>query len=88
LEDGPAVYGVVNMDHDTRVRVLKQIVDEAVVRLATGGMTCSEAQGEVERVRNQAKLLIPELMETYDLIYASRLRRIIEQFVEPEHIGR
>lgn len=88
MEDGLAVYGVSKMDHETRVRVLKQIVDEAVVILTTGGMTLPEAERIVQRVRNQAQLLLPEQMQTYDLIYESRLQRIIEQFVQQENIER
>lgn len=76
------------MDHETRVRVLKQIVDEAVLRLMIGGVAPSEAQAIAERVRNQARLLIPSQMHTYDLIYGNRLRRVIEQFVQSSDLER
>ena len=74
------------MDNETRVRVLKQIVDEAVFRLTTGDATLHEAELIVQRVRNQARLLLPEKMQTFDLIYQSRLQRVIDQFIRPKHI--
>lgn len=75
------------MDHNNRVQVLKQIVDEAAVRLMVGGLSVDEAEGMLRRVRNQAQLLLPEQMETFDLIYQSRLRRLIDQFVRPNQLA-
>jgi hypothetical protein len=75
------------MDHETRVRVLKQIVDEAVFRLTAGDVTLPTAELMVERVRNQARLLLPDKMQTYDLIYQSRLQRVIDQFIRPKYLG-
>ena len=74
------------MDHETRVRVLKQIVDEAVLRLTTGDVTLNEAELIVQRVRNQARLLLPDKMQTFDLIYQSRLQRVIHQFIRPTQL--
>ena len=74
------------MDHETRVRVLKQIVDEAVFRLTTGDVTLHEAELMAQRVRNQARLLLPDKMQTFDLIYQSRLQRVIDQFIRPKHL--
>jgi hypothetical protein len=74
------------MDNETRVKVLKQIVDEAVFRLAAGEATLPEAELIVQRVRNQARLLLPDKLQTFDLIYQSRLQRVIDQFIRPRHI--
>jgi len=75
------------LDHENRVKVLKQIVDEATVRLVVGGLSVDEAEGILRRVRNQAQLLLPEQMETFDLIYQSRLQRLIDQFVRPSQLA-
>jgi hypothetical protein len=75
------------MDHETRVRVLQQIVDEAVFRLTADDVTLPAAELMVERVRNQARLLLPDKMQTYDLIYQSRLQRVIDQFIRPKYLG-
>jgi hypothetical protein len=74
------------MDNETRARVLKQIVDEAVFRLTAGDITLHEAELIVKRVRNQARLLLPDKMQTFDLIYQSRLQRVIDQFIRPRHL--
>ena len=74
------------MDHETRVRVLKQIVDEAVLRMMAGDVTLQQAELIVQRVRNQARLLLPDKMQTFDLIYQSRLQRVIDQFIRLKHI--
>jgi hypothetical protein len=74
------------MDNETKVRVLKQIVDEAVFRLTVGDTTLSEAELIVQRVRDQARLLLPDKMQTFDLIYQSRLQRVIDQFIRPRHL--
>ena len=74
------------MDHETRVRVLKQIVDEAVFRIMAGDATLPEAELIVRHVRNQARLFLPDKMQTFDLIYQSRLQRVIDQFIRPKHL--
>jgi hypothetical protein len=74
------------MDHETRVKVLKQIVDEAVFRLTAGDATLPEAELVVQRVRNQARLLLPDKMQAFDLIYESRLQRVIDQFIRSKHL--
>jgi hypothetical protein len=74
------------MDHETRARVLKQIVDETVLMLAAGDVALPEAERIVQRVRNQAQLLLPDKMQTFDLVYQSRLQRVIDQFIRPKHL--
>lgn len=71
------------MDHATRVKVLKQIIDETAYRLMAGGLSLADAETQVRRVRDQARLLLPNEMEKFDLIYQSRLTRLIDQFVRP-----
>jgi hypothetical protein len=74
------------MDHETRVNVLKQIVDEAVLLMMAGDVTLPEAELIVQRVRNQARLLLPDKMQAFDLIYQSRLQRVIDQFIRPKQL--
>ena len=76
------------MDHETRVRVLQQIVDEASGLIVLGKISLPEAEAMLKRVRNQAYLLLPAHMETYDLIYHSRLSRLINQFIRPREFAR
>ena len=69
------------MNREYRVNVLKTIVDQASLRLMLGDMNIAKAEELVTRVRNQARLLLPNDMATYDLIYHSRLTRLVEQFI-------
>ncbi len=75
------------MNHEERVRVIQEIVDEATLRLMMGGITLTDADLILLRVRNQARLLLPDKMQTYDLIYHSRLQRLIDQFVRPNQLA-
>jgi hypothetical protein len=46
-----------------------------------------EARKEAALVRIKAESLIPDQMEKFDLIYGSRLKRLIQQFVEKKIEG-
>lgn len=62
---------------------LKEIVDEACQQVRYGNLSKAEAEELARRVRREAGQLVPEQMETYDLLYEARFRRLIEQFVTP-----
>jgi hypothetical protein len=75
------------MNHEFRVRVLKSIVDHASYRLMLAEMDMAKAEELVGRVRNQARLLLPNEIETYDLIYHSRLSRLVDQFIRSKELA-
>lgn len=87
-ERNPGGFERKPLDHEMRVRVLKQIIDEAACRLMVGEISVSEAETLVSRVRTQARLLLPNDMDRFDLIYQSRLNRLIDQFVRPHDLAR
>jgi hypothetical protein len=62
---------------------LKQLVDKTSEQLRWGKLSLREAIELTEETREQAKKLIPDMMNKYDLIYASRFERLIWQFVMP-----
>jgi hypothetical protein len=70
------------LEYDERIKKLKRIVDAACEKIKSGKMTLGEAKTEAALVRLKAETLIPDQMEKFDLIYASRLKRLIEQFLE------
>lgn len=70
------------MDYDERIKKLKKIVDQACERIKSGKMTLGEAKTEAALVRLKAEALIPDQMDKFDLIYGSRLKRLIQQFLE------
>ena len=62
---------------------LKQLVDKTSEQLRWGELNLREAIELQEETREQAKKLIPDMMDKYDLIYQSRFERLIWQFVMP-----
>jgi hypothetical protein len=46
-----------------------------------GWLDRDEAEREIANLRRKAELLIPDMMDTYDLIYTSRFKRLVEQFI-------
>jgi len=66
---------------DERLAAIRRIVDAACDRIQSGELAETEARDLAATVRFQVGLLIPEQMDTYDLIYGARFERLIEQFV-------
>jgi hypothetical protein len=70
------------LNSEGKIKRLKKIVDEACDKIKKGELTLGEARKEAALVRLKAESLIPDQMEKFDLIYGSRLKRLIQQFVE------
>ena len=66
---------------DLKLGVLRSMVDKVCAAIVVGKLDREEAEREIANVRKKASLLIPDMMATYDLIYASRFRRLMEQFI-------
>ena len=69
---------------DYIIAQLKRLVDRTSEQLCWGKLTLKEAVELVEETREQAKKLIPDMMDKYDLIYESRFERLMWQFVMPK----
>jgi hypothetical protein len=63
---------------------LKELVDKTSEQLRWGKLSLREAIELTEDTKEQAKKLIPDMMDKYDLIYESRFERLIWQFVMPQ----
>jgi len=72
------------LDHEERIRKLKEIVDEVCEKIKNGKLTLGEAKKEAALVRLKAEKLIPFEMDKFDLIYMARFKRLIEQFLLPK----
>ncbi len=70
------------LDSDEKLKRLKKIVDNACEKIKSGELTLGEAKKEAALVRLKAESLIPDDMEKFDLIYGSRFKRLIQQFME------
>jgi hypothetical protein len=68
-----------------RLERLKYLVDGLCVRIIKKKLTWNEALTEAELVRERAQALAPDQMDLYDLIYGSRIKRLMQQFLtQPE----
>lgn len=72
------------LDYEERIKKLQKMVDEVCEKIKSGKLTLGEARKEAALLRLKAEKMIPFEMDKFDLIYASRLRRMIEQFLLPK----
>ncbi len=72
------------LDHNQAVKRLQKLVDEACEKIKSGKLTLGEARKEAALVRLKAEELIPSEMDKFDLIYAPRFNRLIDQFLMPK----
>jgi len=72
------------LDDNKRLKKLQQMVDKVCEKIKLGELTLGEAKKEAALVRLKAEKLIPYDMEKFDLIYTSRLNRMIEQHLLPK----
>jgi hypothetical protein len=72
------------LDFEERIKKLQKMVDEVCEKIKSGKLTLGEARKEAALLRLKAEKLIPFEMDKFDLIYGSRLKRMIEQFLLPK----
>ena len=70
-------------DEAKRARKVTHIVDIAAALIRQSGMSRGEAEMLVEHVREQILRLFPDGEQTYEVIYARRFRRLIDEFSRP-----
>jgi len=73
-----------NLTQDEKVSTIRDLVDELCNRIMNRELDLNQSQLEAEKIREQAKILIPEQMDKFDLIYKSRLQRLTQQFLTNE----
>lgn len=66
-------------EEDKRIRRLRFIIDLAQAVLMQSDMTLKEAFDLLRETRRAALLLFPGKEQVYDLVYAPRFRRIIQE---------
>ena len=66
-------------DEARRARKLRHIVDLATVLLVQSNMTRTEAEAFVLIIRERILTLFPDGESAYEIIYAPRFRRLIEE---------
>jgi hypothetical protein len=70
-------------DEAARARKVRQLVDLATSLIMQAKMTRVDAEQLVAAVRERILALFPGREETYELIYARRFSRLIDEFARP-----
>jgi hypothetical protein len=70
-------------DEARRARKVRQIVDIATSLIMQSSLPRADAELLVENVRERILSLFPDGAETYEVVYASRFRRLIDEFAAP-----
>ncbi len=68
-------------EEEEKLLALRELVDSACEEIMGGHLNRQEATVMAQRVRRQASEIIPDMMETFDLIYKSRFERLIAQYI-------
>lgn len=71
-------------EEDEKLNELKQLVDSASMIIEAGSLTKNEGNHLLEQVRRRALEFFPDKQETFNLIYETRLKRLIEEFCIPD----
>jgi hypothetical protein len=67
-------------DEARRAQKVRQVVDIATNLIMQSSMTRGDAENLVAAVRERILVLFPEGEETYELVYAPRFRRLLDEF--------
>ena len=80
-EDEPNPY-LMSWEEE-RLKEIKELVDPICEMIRMGVIDEEEARRLAAKARLEASFKIPDQMDLYDLIYESRIERLIEQFLRP-----
>lgn len=70
-----------NLERADKIEALKGLVDELCHKIINQEVTSGQAKIEIDKVRVEAKKLVPDEMDKFDMIYENRFRRLIQQFL-------
>ena len=71
-------------DEARRAQKVRHLVDLATSLIMQSAMTRKDAETLVATVRERILHLFPDGAETYEIIYAARFRRLIDEFARPD----
>jgi hypothetical protein len=75
-------------DEAARAQKVRHLVDLATSLIMQSGMARRDAEHLVANIRERILALFPDGEETYDIIYAPRFRRLVDEFARPERSSR
>ena len=65
-----------------RFQEIKEQIDNLCDEIKTQSISPEEAKSRAEDLRLEAAIAFPDKLELYDMIYSSRLERLMEQFLK------
>lgn len=71
-------------EENQKVLFLQGIVDTAILKIMNSRLRRQEALDLVLKVRGIACELFPDSVATFDLIYMSRFKRVIDEYTQDE----
>ena len=71
-------------DEAARARKVRHLVGLSTSLIQQSGMTRRDAEHLVQMVRERILNLFPDGEDTYELVYAPRFRRLIDEFARPD----
>lgn len=71
------------LDEERRVRRVRLIVDLTCAVIVQSGMVRAEAEALVGAARARILELFPGREQTFDLVYAPRFQRLLDEFTRP-----
>lgn len=69
------------IEEEIKLKKLQGIADVLCFLIMRRKLTIEKAEEKIAEARKEARKIIPDQMETYDLIYTNRFRRLIDQFL-------
>ncbi len=67
-------------EEDQKVKYLRGLVDNAVLKIMNNPMSRDRALGLVADIRSKSAELFPDKLSTFDLIYGNRFKRVIDEY--------
>jgi hypothetical protein len=67
-------------DESRRVRKVRQLVDIATALIVQSNLTVDDAESLLQWVRGRILALFPDGEGAYEIIYAPRFRRLIDEY--------
>lgn len=66
-------------DETKRVYLLSRAVDWAEITIRAGGVTRRDAEAIIDAVADRAEELFPDSRSTFAIVYAVRLKRVVNE---------
>ena len=70
-----------DLERADKIEALKGLVDELCHKIINQEVTSEQATLEIDRVKAEARKLVPDEMDKFDMIYENRFKRLIQQFL-------